>query len=362
MIITHCFYGEEAPALFKFMENRQIAQPQLIIPESGGPLLIWREEKDLYSAKIGKGHSEPPIRLNETPGSVEAFNHSSCRAATAIGKGNRVAISWTDVKKGGLMAVISNDGGQTFSKPVKLNSNENKCYQAFSVIAFDKTGTLHAIWIDGRHAPEGREEPANLYYARVENGEVQEKNLTKDQDFTICGCCRPDITARGDDLRIAFRNGSENGYRDIWRMEGSLRGEFKKPVRLGPPLWKIRGCPMSGPINAGEGTLWNDGSSGKRRLLSIKEPGDEYQTLLDAEQDGQLLWGPRSISGLEPDQHIILIPGEPGRLLKNKNNTWISVASDLPAWVVAGAITDGQIWFVGEEDGAFRFLKRATNF
>ena len=68
-------------------------------------------------------------------------------------------------------------------------------------------GVVHAAWIDGRFAPRGTHEPAELFYARVDDGEVTEINLTADQQDSICDCCRIDVDVRADDrVVIAFRN------------------------------------------------------------------------------------------------------------------------------------------------------------
>ena len=60
-------------------------------------------------------------------------------------------------------------------------------------------GVVHAAWIDGRFAPRGTHEPAELFHARVDDGEVTEINLTADQQDSICDCCRIDVDVRADD-------------------------------------------------------------------------------------------------------------------------------------------------------------------
>jgi hypothetical protein len=86
--------------------------------------------------------------------------------------------------------------------------------------------------------------------------------LTADQDDSICGCCRVDVDVRSDDrLVIAFRN-TGGGYRDMFRIEAGADRVFGEPARLGPLMWELNGCPVIGPLNVGEVTLWSEASTG----------------------------------------------------------------------------------------------------
>ena len=76
-------------------------------------------------------------------------------------------------------------------------------------------------------AEDFAEEPADLFYARVANGKVVEKNLTAEQEPPICGCCRTFINAESGSLKLAFRNTTADGYRDPFAMSSTLDAQFE---------------------------------------------------------------------------------------------------------------------------------------
>ena len=170
----------------------------------------------------------------------------------------------------------------------------------------------------------------------------------------MCGCCRPFIAIDDrDGVEIAFRNTTEDGYRDIFLIEGRAKGGFGKPRPASPPLWEIGGCPAVGPVVLDGLTLWKDGSKGFWRLLSASDPGAEPATILrDREDELTLTYAPRRVSGSE---NLVLVGGRPGGfILKRHDSGWDVVSDDLPEWASSAAIAGRRLVLVGNDEGQLR--------
>jgi hypothetical protein len=255
-----------------WLAGRQVFEPQFLLSEQGALFLVWREESepgsDLYIARRGEeSRFGEPVRVNDEAGTVESYAHDEMRAAVAVGPAGRVGVAWAD-SRGQVRAAISMEGGTSFAPSIRLEQSAASAYRGFPAVAFDDAGVLHAVWIDSRFAAAGAEEPADLYYARVEDGVATESNLTAEQEPTVCGCCRTylEVTDQGV-TRALFRNASQDGYRDIFTVSAAAGADMSPPARIGQPLWKLQGCPMSGPIAAAGRVLWPDGSSGRKLLM-----------------------------------------------------------------------------------------------
>ena len=272
------------------------------------------------------------------------------------GSGGTIAVVWSD-SRAQIRAATSTDGGESFGPSIRLDQSGEPAYRAFPAISLDYSGNLHAIWIDARFAKPGAEEPADLYYAKVTDGNVSEKNLTADQEPSICGCCRTFIRAEGESLKMTFRNTTANNFRDPAAISGSLAGEFSDPQSVSDPLWELQGCPMAGPILAGEEVLWHDGSTGKKLTMVSSLAEREARRVYDEEEIGDWIGRrpPRAVTTADGNNSVLLLPGEPtSRLLARNAAEWVTVADDIPSWATSGAYEDGQLYLVGAPGGEFR--------
>jgi hypothetical protein len=186
-----------------------------------------------------------PVRVNDATDTVESIALDGMRAAIAVTSDNTIALAWSD-NRAQIRAATSTNGGISFEPSIRLDQAEEPAYRGFPSISFDQSGDLHATWIDSRFAEDFAEEPADLYYAKVSNGAVQEKNLTANQQTSICGCCRTFINAEAGSLKIAFRNTTAEGFRDPYAITTSKDVEFSAPQAVTSPLWELAGCPMAG--------------------------------------------------------------------------------------------------------------------
>jgi len=342
-----------------FLRDREVYMPQFAQGDDGSLYFAWTERgegrgADLFISRLGPGNVyTPPVRVNDIPASVSGGDLDEGRPALSIGRDGMIGVAWS--ARSDIRAAISRDGGASFEPSVVLNSNAGSpTYRGFVDIDVDANGVGHAAWIDGRFAPRGAEEPADLYYARIDGAAVTEINLTEDQIDSICGCCRIDIDVRADEeLVIAFRN-TGGGYRDIHRLAVGADATFGAPQRLGPAMWELNGCPVMGPLNVGEATLWAEASTGKRRLLAATETDGSYEVVIEDTEEWRIDRPPRIVDSRE-NEALVLVPGRPtGVLLRGSGTSWQVVAADLPVWAMSAAMIDGNLVIVGVSDGQLR--------
>ncbi len=342
--------AEEGP--FEFLTSAKgVYQSQVFVQSDGSLLLVWVQkglyDLDLFVARQNQGGKfSHPVRINQR--GLNRYTGDEARPSVAIGPDGTVAVAWTAANMDIMLAVGSKFGDE-FDPPLKLNQDEGQAYRTMPSLALSPDGSVHTIWLDPREAPEGMEEPSDLYYATVKNGVVRESNLTVNQESTVCGCCRPFI-AIDDEARfdIAFRNASTGGYRDISRINGTI-GSFSEPQPTSPPIWKLNACPSAGPIVSQGGTLWKDASTGSWRMLWSTDVSEAPAELFTDQDDLEFTYSPRTVSGREA---WVLVGATPNGLIATWNDgSWQIVRDDLPRWVSSAAVRDGQLILVGNERG-----------
>lgn len=337
---------------FEFLTSGEgVHQSQVVTQADGSLLLVW-VQKGLYSLDLFTARQEDrgaafshPLRLNHH--ALNRYVGDEARPSVAVGSGGEVVVAWTAANNDIMLAVGSNFG-ERFDPAIKLNQDGGRAERTMPSVALSPDGTAHTIWLDPREAPQGMEEPSDLYYATVEDGLVEEVNLTASQETSVCGCCRPfiaiDATGQCD---IAFRNISDTGYRDIWRMGGSL-DSLSAPKPASPPIWKLAGCPSAGPIVSQGGTLWRDASTGDWRMLWSTDASADPAELF-ADRELELTRSPRTVSGKE---EWVLVVAKPSALIATwDQDSWKVIRDDIPHWVTSAAIQDGHLIVVGNERG-----------
>ncbi|MFT5049996.1 MAG: hypothetical protein ACI8QZ_001389 [Chlamydiales bacterium] len=342
---------------FSFLTQAEgVFQSQVVLAPDGTTLLVWAQRGadgiDLFAAtRSGSDAFSDPVQVNREP--INSYTGDEARPDVAIGQDGAVAIAWTAADMN-MMLALGQDHGRSFSAPLRMNQDGGEAARTMPVVAFSSDGAVHGVWLDARGAPPRREEPANLYYARIEGDRVKEINLTADQEASVCGCCRPFIAIDArDGVDIAFRNTTAEGYRDIFLIEGNANGEFTQPRAASSPLWLIPGCPSVGPVFLDGLALWKDGSQSYWRLLSASSPSAEPEVVLEDTQGVlTLTFAPRRISGSDD---LVLVGGAPqGFILKRAGEGWEVASEDVPEWASSGALIDGKLTLVGNAEGRLR--------
>ncbi|MCB1636660.1 MAG: hypothetical protein KDI51_18885, partial [Xanthomonadales bacterium] len=337
---------------FAFLTAAQgIHQSQLLVQADHSLLLVWVQKGSdgtgLYAAREqDDGSFSAPLQINRAP--LNPYVGDEARPSVAVAPDGSIAVAWT-AATGDIMLAVGSDYGRRFEPPVKLNQDDKQAQRTMPSVAISPDGVAHAVWLDARTAPEGMEEPSNLYLASVSAGVVEERNLTANQETTVCGCCRPFIAFDdGGHCDIAFRNVSEAGYRDISRISGTI-GALSEPQPTSPPIWKLGGCPSAGPIVAEGGTLWKDASTGDWRLLWATDAKRDPLALFSDRTELAFTTPPRSISG---KNEWVLVGANPNGLIATfDDGAWQIVRDDLPPWATSAAARDGQLILLGNRKG-----------
>jgi len=346
--------GQMDPAgPFYFLASQNgVYQAQLVLQPDGSLLLVWvqrdAEELDLFVARQqADGLFGSPVRINHR--AVNGFTGDEARPSVAVGPDGAVAIAWTAAHHNDIMLAVSTDFGETFDAPLKLNTDEGAAFRTMPAAAIAPNGSVHTVWLDPRKAPEGMEEPSDLYYASLDDGVLEETNLTANQESTVCGCCRPFIAIDDNShFDILFRNMSEDGYRDISHISGTSKS-LSEPEPTSPPIWKLNACPSAGPIASHGGTLWKDASTGEWRMLWSTDADAPPAELFTGLDDLELTWSPRTVGGHED---WVLVGARPTSLIATRENgDWRVVRDDLPPWATSAVVHSGRLILIGNKKG-----------
>jgi hypothetical protein len=139
------------------------------------------------------------VRVNAVPGSawwddVNAYWRLSLPSAATNGSGS-LFVAWPDRGNGDLDIVVarSDDGGATWSTPMRVNDDTSGRDQWMVALAVDGRDVLHAAWVDNRTGN------LNVFYANsTDGGETWSSNVRVTTQET------PNTTVRpGDYLGLA---------------------------------------------------------------------------------------------------------------------------------------------------------------
>ena len=179
--------------------------------------------------------AQPAASLHEPP-------------ALAVGPDQSIQILWTTPHpqaNGKLFTSILNlshseDGGQTFSAPVRVNDDNIVTGHSFENLAIGQDGTIHMAWLDAR---EGKKDPSTYTSRSVDGGRSVTPNLKLD-DHT-CVCCRTSVaTGQNGMTYIAWRKIFPGEVRETVLAHSSDGGNtYSQPVIVGDDQWIFNGCP-----------------------------------------------------------------------------------------------------------------------
>jgi len=160
----------------------------------------------------------------------------------------------------------SNDGGRTWSRPVRLIEETVPGARLCSDLAFRREGPLFAAWIDDSARTESRPEGGHdgrIRFARsTDFGERWDTGPS--QWSGVCPYSHISLVAeRTGELFVAFRKDFADGTHDV-----VLARSGGPPVHVFNDAWHVQDCPVSGPAMAlsRDGTLrvaWFTGAAGR---------------------------------------------------------------------------------------------------
>jgi hypothetical protein len=167
---------------------------------------------------------------------------------------------------------LSNDGGNTWSKPIIPHLDNTPTEHGFVSLVPLNDGRLGAIWLDGRNMKDMKDEhdeseplrvSMTLRYATIDGS----GNISDDAqlDERVCECCQTSAAVTSDGVFAVYRDRSQNEVRDIYSVRQAASG-WVSPQTVHPDNWEINGCPVNGPSVAADGrnvvVAWYTGAGG----------------------------------------------------------------------------------------------------
>lgn len=209
--------------------------------KKGGPsiLLFHRASQD------GGVTWSKPVRVNG--GSDKLSAHHPGENPSIAGSGKRLVVAWTaprqNARRGGLIqTAVSDDGGTSWKNGPSPFSDAAGSQTFMRMVAAgdtaSKSGALHMVWLDSREGQQG------LRYARS-----TDLGATWGKDAALaprtCDCCWNSIAARpgSAEVSVLYRGGEP---RDMMHMASTDGAKWNAPASIGGFDWRINGCPHVG--------------------------------------------------------------------------------------------------------------------
>ena len=180
-------------------------------------------------------------------------------------------------------ARISRDGGKMWGEAFLVNTDGKKAEHGFVSFAPTAKG-LAVVWLDGRETKGMSHDAADhsvgggamtLRFAEFlsDGSRVREFVL----DSKVCDCCQTAIVNTSKGLLAAYRDRSDNEFRDISLVRPSEKPE---PRDFSKDGWKINACPVNGPALSSRGDVvssaWFTLGGGKARVkAAVSNDGGE---------------------------------------------------------------------------------------
>ena len=212
------------------------------------------------------------VQVNTVPGEGRLNGEMPPRVALGSSTGSslpEIVVLWT--ARGAateIKTARSRDGGRTFGKPTSLQVSGAAGDRGWPSLALDRSGRLHAIWLDHRglaaaraarggasghkpgapHDGVAMAQNSSLYHASIAGSSAAEHEITKG----VCYCCKTALAAGADGtLFAAWRHVYPGSFRDMAFATSRDGGRsFSAPVRVSEDGWAIDACPDDGPAMA----------------------------------------------------------------------------------------------------------------
>jgi hypothetical protein len=253
-----------------------------------GLVLSWMEKDDagaaLHFARYVDGQWSKRQTIVE---GVDMFvNWADMPSVQPMGD-NHLAAHWLEMSADltysyDVVFAQSNDGGKSWSEPVRPHDDGTPTEHGFVSMYADDSGT-GLIWLDGRKMiNEATGDPIDtgmtLRAATIgSDSGVHEEQLV---DELICDCCQTDIAVAASGPVAVYRDRTVNEIRDI-SVTRRIEGQWSAGTSLAADNWEIPGCPVNGPAIVADGDFvavaWFTAAAG-RPIVQLAMSSDSGAT------------------------------------------------------------------------------------
>jgi hypothetical protein len=287
--------------------NRGI-QPQAMVDGKEVLHLVYFKgdpgKGDLFyvQRKPGKDDFSEPIRVNSEAGSAIAVG-SIRGGQIAIGKNQRVHVTWNDSKGKTIFYSRLNDDGTAFEKQRSL-MRSSAIPDGGGSVAADIEGNVYLVWhafkLDG---PRG-EAFRHVWCSRSsdEGKTLATEEIIEHGPTGVCGCCgcRAFADSKGT-VYVLYRSATESVNRDMYLLTSTDKG---KTFRSSPVhKWEVGMCPMSSEV-------FVEGSDG---VLAAWDTGG--QVYFGKIEDGKIAKPQAAPGGANQRKHPVLAVNAEGKTL-----------------------------------------------
>lgn len=222
-------------------------QPQLAIDAKGVIHVAFGSNDDVQYARSddgGESYSKP-VKLD----TVRVLSLGMRRGPRVAVSGDAVCISVIGGKQGkgkdGDVLLYRSEGkGATWEEPVIVNDEPDSAREGLHAMAASIKGELTCVWLDLRN------KKSEVYASTsTDGGKTWSKNVLayRSPSGSVCECCHPSVAYAPDGtLHVMWRN-SVSGKRDMYHAVSKDGGKsYSKAEKLGMGSWPLDHCPMDG--------------------------------------------------------------------------------------------------------------------
>jgi hypothetical protein len=290
-------------------EDADAAEPAIAASPDGGGYVVWvnhglNAQADVMIARFAEDGrmQSPAVRVNLQPGIATAWRGDP--PTVAVAPDQTVFVGWTaradsqSVHGTDIYLSVSQDHGQTFGAPVKVNDDTKPAVHGMHSLALAKDGRIYVAWLDERditpvamkdkkmNASSGghhMENNRDLFFSSSTDGG---HTFTSNQRVatSVCPCCKTAL-AIGPEGRIylSWRQVLPGDFRHIAVSSSADGKTFSKPAIVSDDQWVLKGCPVSGAALLAEAggklrVLWYAAGETGRHGIYWSESRDNGQT------------------------------------------------------------------------------------
>lgn len=206
-----------------------------------------------HSDDFGETFSAP-VKVNKTPESV--MSETEIHPQVAVGPQGRINVTWSHPLPGhkgiNIRFASSSDEGRHFSKPITVNHDLTPTVHYIDTLAVDDNGRIWVAWIDGRarQAATAKNEKYRGFDLYTSWSDDDGKTFAPGHEIAAhsCECCRVALAPTpGGQIAAFFRKVYPGQIRDHAFAVLGAGQPAGKSHRVTFSGWKLKACPEQGP-------------------------------------------------------------------------------------------------------------------